>query len=68
MHAARLDSSERLQRVDALLADGNPRSTREIIDEADVCAVNAIIAELRDNGRVIHCQRVENTWFYQMEV
>lgn len=68
MKAAKLQTSERLQRVDALLADGLPHSTMEIIEAAHVCAVNSIIGELRENGRSIHCQRVEDVWFYQMEV
>lgn len=67
MHAARIHTSERLQRVDTLLADGNPHSTMEIIHAANVCAVNSIIAELRANGRMITCQRVDDVWFYQME-
>ncbi|MEZ5571200.1 MAG: hypothetical protein R3E64_04175 [Halioglobus sp.] len=67
MHAAQIHKSERLQRVDALLADGNPHSTMEIIEAANVCAVNSIVAELRANGRTISCQRVDDVWFYQME-
>lgn len=50
MHSARLERSERLQRVHALLSDGAEHSTREIMAEAHVCAVNSCIAELRDNG------------------
>ena len=50
MHSARLERSERLQRVHALLSDGAEHSTYEIIAGAKVAAVNSIIAELRDNG------------------
>lgn len=67
MNAAQIDKSPRLKRVDALLSDGLPHSTMEIITTAQVCAVNSIIAELRVNGRNITCQRVDNTWFYQRE-
>jgi len=67
MHAATIGNSKRLQRVDAVLADGNPHSTMEIIEAAQVCAVNSVIAELRANGRTITCQRVDDVWFYQME-
>jgi hypothetical protein len=67
MHAAQITRSERLQRVDRLLADGLPHSTREIIQIAHVCAVNSIVAELRENGRDIGCQRVEDEWFYQLD-
>ncbi len=72
MHAASLASSERLQRVHALLMDGNEHSTLEIITEAQVCAVNSIIAELRANGAAIVCRQVRNpysrrrVWRYRM--
>lgn len=50
MHKATL-TSPRLQRVLELLKDRGPRgaTTREIVNHADVCAVNSIIAELRAN-------------------
>lgn len=67
MHAARLDHSDRLQRVAALLADGVPRSTLEIICGAHVCAVNSIAAELRMNGVAVACQRVGDVWLYCIE-
>ena len=67
MKAAKLQNSARLQRVDALLADGNPHSTMEIIERAHVCAVNSIIGELRENGRIINCQKVHGVFFYQLE-
>lgn len=67
MHAARLSHSDRLQRVRALLADGLPRTTMEIIAQARVCAVNSIIAELRHNGLAIHCQRVGDVWYYSTD-
>ena len=65
MKAARLASSERLQRVDDLLEDGYEHSTREILLQAKVCAVNSIIAELRANGRKILCRRVADIWYYR---
>lgn len=58
MHAARLMHSPRLLRVLAVLADGREHTTRDIIREAQVCAVNSCIAELRANGAGIVC-RVE---------
>lgn len=66
MHAARLDRSPRLQRVLALLADGQPHSTLDIIRGAHVCAVNSIVAELRHNGFAVCCQRAGDRWFYQL--
>lgn len=69
MHAARL-SSPRLQRVLRLLADGKPRTTREIVHVARVMAVNACVAELRSHGAEITCTqiRVNGTrrFFYRM--
>ena len=71
MHAARLSRSPRLQRVHAYLEGGAERSTREIVLGAEVCAVNAAIAELRENGAQITCRqstslRGERLWLYRM--
>lgn len=54
MHAAPL-TSPRLQRVLALLRDGRPHTTRDIVRRARVMAVNACIAELRQHGAEIVC-------------
>jgi hypothetical protein len=67
MNAAKLDKSERLQRVDALLSDGREYSTQDIIDMAFVSAVSASISELRKNGRTITCRRVKDIWLYRRE-
>lgn len=64
LRAARLAASPRLQRVLALLQDGAPHTTRDIVRRAKVCAVNSCIAELRDNGYRIACERRKNTWRY----
>lgn len=64
MHAATLSKSERLQRVHDLLADGREYSTMEIIQLADVCAVNSIAAELRYNGVDIRCRQEGRGNFY----
>ena len=72
MHAARLSSSSRLKRVHALLADGRAHSTLAIVQQAQVCAVNSIIAELRANGAKIVCRQWvdpatgQRLWLYQM--
>ncbi len=69
MHAAPL-TSPRLQRVLAVLKDGTPHTTRAIVRKASVCAVNAIVAELRTHGAEINCtkQMVGQHWrfFYTM--
>lgn len=56
IHAAPL-TSPRLRRVLAVLADGRPRTTRDIVRKANVVAVNAVIAELRQHGAEINCVR-----------
>ena len=55
MHSAKLENSDRLQRVYECLLTG-PKTTMEIIQEAQVCAVNSIVSELRDNGIDIRCE------------
>lgn len=67
MHAARVDRSERLQRVFKVLADGREHTTYEIVHAAQVCAVNSIVAELRANGYRIHCARRGDRWYYRLE-
>lgn len=72
MHAAKIDRSPRLQRVLECLADGRWRTTREIMLDADVCAVNSCVAELRANGRDIECEQVlrdgRRLWRYRLRV
>lgn len=58
MHFARIETSDRLQRVLDILSDGRSHSTMEIITEAQVCAVNSCIAELRMNGFRIDCKQI----------
>ena len=65
MHYAKLDNSPRLQRVAALLADGQWRTTMEIIVGANVCAVNSAIAELRANGLAVESKREGDVWSYR---
>ena len=68
IRAALLENSPRLQRVARFLNDGNWHSTREIIRGCDVCAVNAIVDELREpkNGFDIVCERRGEYWYYKM--
>ena len=72
MHAARVDRSERLQRVLAVLGDHQEHSTFDIVVSAAVCAVNSIVAELRANGHSITCRqdrdpRGGRVWLYRLE-
>lgn len=55
MHSAKLQTSERLQKVFRVLLQG-PHTTREIIHKTGVCAVNSIADELRDNGIPVDCK------------
>ena len=64
MHSATISNSDRLQRVLKVLMDGNKHTTRDIIIKADVCAVNSIISEIRDNGFKVMCERKADKWFY----
>lgn len=71
IHAARLSSSPRLQRVYRLLEGGDEHSTLDIVQKARVCAVNSIISELRLNGCTIGCRMEvdgegKRVWFYRL--
>lgn len=70
MNAAKIANSQRLQRVDKLLADGRVYTTRDIINLASVCAVSSCVAELKDpiNGRIIHCWRIGKIWHYRRDL
>lgn len=46
-----------------MLQSGQPKTTRQIIREAGVCAVNSIVAELRANGIVITCRNIRRGIF-----
>lgn len=68
MHNARLENSGRLQRVLAVLKQGRAKTTRQIVREAHVCAVNSIISELRANGIRIECKNIKRGRFqYQLK-
>jgi hypothetical protein len=55
-HAARLDSSERLQRVLDVLLDRQWHSTLDIMQRTYLCAVGSAISELRANGVNVECR------------
>lgn len=62
MRHASLDTSDRLQRALKVLQEAQGRvSTRSLMRKANICAVNSVVAELRENGAVILCeQEVKN--------
>lgn len=67
MKAATLRSN-RLKRTLAVLADCEEHTTRDIILNARVCAVNSIVCELRANGIAITCRRERGIWYYRLGV
>lgn len=66
MNFAKLEKSPRLQRVLALLQDGGKHTTRDIVINADVMAVPACVAELREQGYRIDCNRKGKVWEYEL--
>lgn len=66
-HFARIENSDRLKRVFDYLTDCLPHTTRDIIENAHVCAVNSCVDEIRANGFKIECKREGRNWVYQME-
>ena len=67
MNYANIEKSDRLKRVADVLAKSGELSTLDIIKKANVCAVNSIVSELRQNGYDITCQRRGEKWFYKLE-
>ena len=67
MNAAKLDKSDRLQRVFKLLRKGGEFTTLDVVMKARVCAVNSVMAELRQNGYNVSCQRRGDKWFYRLK-
>lgn len=65
MNHANLEKSQRLIRVHNLLSSGKEYTTRDIVMQANVCAVNSIISELRENGSNIKCERRGDKWYYR---
>lgn len=66
MNSASVKKSRRLKRVLAVLRRGGSYTTRDIIRKAKVCAVNSIVAELRDNGYNVLCKRKGMRWHYML--
>ena len=67
MNHAILEKSPRLQRVFKVLLDGKEHTTRDLIRRASVCAVNSIVAEIRENGFNVTCERKKSIWYYRLE-
>lgn len=67
MNHARIENSARLQRVHCLLKDGLWHSTRDIIENAHVCAVSAAVSELRENSIPVECEPDWRVYRYRLE-
>lgn len=58
MHHACLHTSPRLRRTLKVLQEAQGEmTTYELSRAADICAVNSVIAELRENGAEITCRQ-----------
>ena len=66
MNAADSTSSKRLQRLLRALSDGKEHSTLNLSRRAHVMAVSASVAELRENGFDVECQRRGKAWYYRL--
>ncbi len=55
-HAARIESSERLQKVLDVLFDRQWHSTLDIMQRTYLCAVGSAVSELRANGISVECR------------
>ena len=66
MHYARLEHSPRLQRLLAVLRQGGWYSTRDLVKQAEVMAINSAADELRANGFEVQCERRGQYWYYRL--
>lgn len=64
--AAKIEKSERLQRVLLLLQQGGEFTTRDIQQLAHVSAVSASISELRQNGKDVKCRKQGQLYYYRL--
>lgn len=62
IHAAKLENSQRLQRVLSVLWEGGWISTWDISRRGSVCAVNSCIAELRALGYTIYSRCIKESF------
>lgn len=73
IHFAKLEKSPRLQRLLAFLQTGGEFSTRDIILNTGLVAINSAVAELRMNGISISCRVLKDredgarVWAYRLE-
>ena len=66
IHAAQIAHSPRLQRFLACLSDREWRSTLQLIQQAQVCAVSSCASELRAQGIPVETKCVDRVWYYRL--
>ena len=66
MNFADATKSKRLQDVLKVLKDKKRHSTLELIQTTGRCAINSIVAEIRQNGYKVECKREGNAWYYKL--
>ena len=64
MNAARVEHSARLRAFLDCLRDGSRKSTRQIIRETGLCAINSCAAECRENGLDVQCKQAGRIFYY----
>ena len=65
-HAANPDKSPRLLRFLGALSDGQWHSTMQIIQAANITAVNSAAHECREAGHLIDCERRDGAFYYRL--
>jgi hypothetical protein len=67
IHFAKLDNSDRLQKLLMCLASGNACTTLELMLATKNCAVATSIDELRHNGIPVECKCIgKSIYTYQL--
>ncbi len=65
MHYRKL-SNPTIKRVLKLLMTGKEFTTRDIDRKARVCAVSAVVAEIRANGVGVDCTQRKGRFYYRL--
>ena len=66
IHAAQLAHSPRLQRFLSCLNEREWKSTLQLIQQAQVCAVSSCASELRAQGIAVETKCVGRVWWYRL--
>ena len=66
IHYADYAKSARLQRLITYMIDGKVKTTLEIIQGADICAVNSAVCEVREQGFNLECVKKSKPFACQL--